>query len=318
MSNKWKIFWMVSFASVVLFQSCGTWEELFISLADEKKMGREFDSLVRINDPQVINAAKKEKLFEPSGPQTEFWNYYQTRAMEIVRYIDDKDFKNLLPNSEKLCRNSITNSITNAKDAVTCNKNNFFEFNIIESTQINAFAVPGGYVYFYTAILKKFESESELMSVLGHEVGHVVRHHSRERMLKSAAVNTLISVFLGDGIAGLIGLLGANFWLLDNSQDNESESDELGFYYTNKIGISSEGLSDFFGGGLESYDPATGKCNEKKEGSLFDVFSTHPPSCERVNNNTKRIKDSGQNPETHPKDRLIGGKKYNEVKSALP
>ena len=294
MSNKWKFFWVVSFVFVVFFQACGSWEEIFISLADEKKMGREFDSLIRIGDPQVIEAGKGDKLLEPStAAEIEFWNYYQERGKQIVGKIDDKNFKDLLPGSEKLCRNGVTNSITNAKDKVTCNKNNFFEFNIIKSKTVNAFAVPGGYVYFYTAILKDFKSESELMSVLGHEVGHVVQHHSRERMLKSSAASTLISIFLGDGIAGLIGLLGANFWLLSNSRENELEADEMGYYYTNAIGISSKGLSDFFGRGLKSYNSATGTCNEGKESSVLDVFSTHPPSCERVVRNNDRMK--GQN-----------------------
>ncbi|MDR1811859.1 MAG: M48 family metalloprotease [Candidatus Fibromonas sp.] len=274
MSNKWKFFWAVSLVSVVFFQACvNSWEELLISLEDEKKMGQEFDALVKTGDPQVMQSG--ESVFTPkTDEQIALYNYYQERAREIVNAIDPKDLDALLPSGYT--------------------KNNFFEFKIINSTQVNAFAVPGGYVYFYTAILKQFKSESELMGVLGHEVGHVVRHHSREGMVKQFGASAVISIFLGDGMAGLIGSLAGQFWLLSNSRENELEADESGYDYTNKIGISSKGLSNFFARGLDTN--AQGKCkNPEKESSILDVLSTHPPSCERVEKNLNRILKSGQN-----------------------
>jgi hypothetical protein len=317
MSNKWRFFWVASFSLVIFFQACGmnSWEELFISTADEKRMGREFDSLVRDKSPEVLNPKYGEVLFEPSTPaEQDLYDFYLARGKEMLGVVGEKDIKALLP-SEKLCRN---NNGADRKQKVTCTKDNFFEFKIIRSTQLNAFAVPGGYVYFYTEILKEnntkkngFKSESELMSVMGHEIGHVLLHHSRDRMIKAAGVSAVIQIFLGDGIAGLVGLLGANFWLLDNSQDNESEADVKGFEYTNKLGISSQGLSDFFARGLKSYDPVTRKCNEKKEGSILDAFSTHPPSCERVNNNIKRMEKIGQN---NPMNKnSLGGKSFTQL-----
>jgi len=313
MSNKWKIFWVASFVFVIFFQACGmhSWEELVVSTTDEKKMGREFDSLVRDKHKDVMSSG--EELFTPQNDaQQELYDYYRERGKEIVNAIDKKELEALLP-SEKLCRNT-----DERNEKVACTKDNFFEFKIIKSTQLNAFAVPGGYVYFYTEILKEdnknkngFQSESELMSVLGHEVGHVVLHHSRESIVKQAAAAGVISVLLGDGIGAILASLGANFWLLGNSRENEAEADVKGFEYTNKIGISSEGLSDFFSRGLKSYDPATGKCSEEKEGSALDAFSTHPPSCERVNNNRKRMEAVGQD---FPKDRP--GKKFTELVKA--
>jgi len=293
MSLKWKIFWIASLALVIFFQACGmhSWEELIVSTTDEKRMGREFDSLVRIGHKDVISAG--EKLFIPStDAETALYNFYLDKGKEIVNAIDKKDFDALLTR-ERLCRNNPNNQ----NERVACNKNNFFEFKIITSKTLNAFAVPGGYVYFYTAILKNFQSESELMGVLGHEVGHVVLHHSRESMVKSAGASALINIFLGDGIAGLIGLLGANFWLMGNSRENEAEADVMGFKYTDKIGISSRGLGAFFCRGLKSCDAnaAELECNSKEESSALDVFSTHPPSCDRVNSNTKRMKEVNQN-----------------------
>jgi predicted Zn-dependent protease len=307
MSFKWKVFWVASLALVIFFQACGmhSWEELLVSTADEKQMGHEFDSLVRVGDKSVMQTG--ETIFEPATANTaqkELWDFYQARAKEIVNSISKEDLDALLPSGNECNKKK-------------CTKDNFFEFNIINSKTKNAFAVPGGYVYFYTEILKDFKSESELMGVLGHEVGHVVLHHSRDRMVKAAGASAVISIFLGDGIAGLIGLLGANFWLTSNGQGDESQSDSMGFYYTNKIGISSEGLGDFFARGLKSYDPATGKCDLEKEGSVLDVFSTHPPSCKRVNDNRDRIKREGQTLTSHPKNKnKSSGKTFTELVAA--
>jgi len=144
---------------------------------------------------------------------------------------------------------------------------------------------------------------------MGHEIGHVVLHHSRDRMVKQAGASALIQIFLGDGVAGLIGLLGANFWLASNSQSDESQSDSMGFYYTNKMGISSEGLSDFFNRGL--IKKADGTCDKAANASSGDVFSTHPPSCERVIANDKRIKAVNQ---SYPKDKnLVNGKTFTDL-----
>jgi predicted Zn-dependent protease len=312
MSFKWKGFWVASLVLVIFFQACGmhSWEELLVSTADEKKMGREFDSLIRDKHKDVMSSG--EELFVPKNDaQQELYDFYLAKGKEIVNAIDKKELEALLP-SEKLCRNNPDNR----NEKVACTKNNFFEFKIIKSNQLNAFAVPGGYVYFYTEILKEnntkkngFRSESELMSVLGHEVGHVVLHHSRESIVKQAAAAGVINILLGDGMGAVLASLGANFWLLGNSRENESEADVKGFEYTNKIGISSEGLSDFFARGLKI--APDGKCNEEENSSVLDAFSTHPPSCERVNNNRKRMEAVGQN---FPKDR--SAKKFTDLVKA--
>jgi len=299
MSNKWKLFWVASFTLVIFFQACGihSWEELLISTSDEKRMGREFDSLVRRGGPNDVMAAG-ETVFTPStDAERALFDFYLARGKEVVGKIRTEDMNGLLP-SEDLCRDD--NGAT-ASQKKKCTKSNFFEFKIIKSNTVNAFAVPGGYVYFYTAIMKGskgFQTESELMSVMGHEIGHVVLHHSRDGMIKAAGASAILDIFLGDGVAGLVGLLGAQYWLAGNSQGNESQADSMGFYYTNELQISSAGLSDFFDRGL--IKKADGTCDKAANASAADVFSTHPPSCERVIANNKRIRDANQN---FPKDR---------------
>jgi len=285
MSNKWKIFWPASFVFVVLFQACGmhSWEEMIISKADEKRMGREYDSLIQIGHKDVMAAGEHIFIPDPNNrAQVDLYKFYQDRAKEVVNVIKRSDLDALLPSS-------------NECDKKKCTKDNFFKFQLIKSKSVNAFAVPGGYVYFYTPILKEFKSESELVTVLAHEVGHIVMHHSRERMVKQVGASMIIDALLGDGIGALLATLGTNIWLMQHSQENEFEADSLGFYYANEIKISPLGLGHFFARGLKSYNHETGACDEKKEGSVLDVFSTHPPSCERVNRNRELVRNSGNN-----------------------
>ncbi|MCL2283754.1 MAG: M48 family metalloprotease [Fibromonadales bacterium] len=306
MSNRWKVFWVAALMFVAFFQACGmhSWEEMIVSTADERQMGREFDSLIRIGHKDVMEPG--ESILVPqTAEQTALYNYLQARAKDIVNKIDSKDLDALLPSG----------SICGSDNKQKCTKDNFFEFKIINSKTVNAFAVPGGYIYFYTAILKNFKSESELSSVLGHEIGHVVLHHSRNGIVKQVGASVIIDALLGDGMGATLASLGTSFWLLGNSRENESQSDSMAFTYTNKMGISSEGLGDFFSRGLKSYDSITGFCEDpSKDESFLDVLSTHPPSCERVNNNKKRIKNSGQTLATHPKDlNLVNGKKFTQL-----
>jgi len=300
MSNRWKIFWVASLSLVIFFQACGmhSWEELLVSTADEKKMGREFDSLVKIRHPDVMKSS--ESVFSASSAaETDLWNYYQARGKDVVSKIKKADLDALIP-SDNLCGPS----------KAKCTKDNFFEFKIIKSTTVNAFAVPGGYVYFYTAIMKQFKSESELMSVMGHEIGHVVLHHSRDAIVKEVGANAIIDLLLGDGMGAKLASLGGSFWLSSNSRENEAQSDSMAFEFTNAIGISSAGLSDFFNRGLAK--DANGKCKDETI-SLESVFSTHPPSCDRVKANDKRIADAHQ---SFQKDKNTSPQKFTDIVSA--
>ncbi|MDR2999936.1 MAG: M48 family metallopeptidase [Fibromonadaceae bacterium] len=303
MSKKWKFFWVAALAFVVFFQACGLESvQVFLFDADaEKKLGREFDSLV------IVEGYGGDFLLEKGNmtpEQEEFYDYYRERAKEVLGQLSDSDWKSLLPKGN-LCGPFPSRE--------QCTRENFFEFKLIKSDIINAFALPGGYIYFYTAILKDFQSESELVAVLAHEVAHVVQHHTRERLVKAISGTLLIEIFLGDGIVGQLASLGYAAELMQNSQENEYESDEIAFIYTHNMGISSKGLGDFFDRGLEYKD---GKCIGKKS-ALEKMFSTHPPSCDRVNRNRVQMGLAGQTLETHRLDvNVLNGKNFKQLVDA--
>ena len=147
-----------------------------------------------------------------------------------------------------------------------------YQFFIVDSPVVNAFAVPGGYVYFTRGIMAHFNNEAEFAGVLGHEIGHVTARHSASQQTKQVfsqgvllAGSVLSPTFRGlaDQASQGLGLL-----LLKYSRDHESQSDELGVEYSSKIGYDAHEMADFFG--------TLKKISEKAGQSIPTFQSTHP------------------------------------------
>jgi len=126
-----------------------------------------------------------------------------------------------------------------------------YEFKVLDSPVINAFAVPGGYVYFTRGILAHFNNEAEFAGVLGHEIGHITARHSAKQQSNAQLAQVL---FIGGMIASEsfrnfaqpinqgMGLLFLKF-----GRDDESQSDKLGAEYSTKIGYDAHQMANFFG-----------------------------------------------------------------------
>ena len=119
---------------------------------------------------------------------------------------------------------------------------------LIDSKEVNAFALPGGPIYFYRGLVELTESDDELASVLGHEATHVVRRHS-VKQISDANTKGLILAVLTGGSSDLIQTL-ANIGLtldqLKYSRGDESEADERGFAYMTDAGYNPEAMASFF------------------------------------------------------------------------
>ncbi len=147
-----------------------------------------------------------------------------------------------------------------------------YHFTVIdEKDQVNAFALPGGWIYVYTGLLNEAEDEGELAAVLAHEIGHVAaRHHTRE-MTKLLGYSLVMQLVLGQDpnqyaalAAELFGTLGQ----LKFSRDNELESDELALKYLSRAGYGPDFLLSFLEKlqGMESTEPS----------KIAAFLSTHP------------------------------------------
>jgi beta-barrel assembly-enhancing protease len=154
-----------------------------------------------------------------------------------------------------------------------------FTIKVINSDEINAFALPGGFFYVNTGLILAADNESELAGVMAHEIAHVAARHAVENSGKSTLLGygMLAATIFTGGIAGEVlynangliqGLVGLKF-----SRTAEEEADRLGTQYMYAAGYDPTGMATMF-------EKITSK-SKKKAGTLTKLFSTHPQTPER-------------------------------------
>ena len=153
-----------------------------------------------------------------------------------------------------------------------------YRFKIVDASVVNAFAVPGGYVYFSRGILATLNSEAELAGVMGHEIGHIAARHSAKQYSRAQLAQVGLgigSVFIDSSVLSGLAQLGAGMLFMRFSRDNEREADDLGVEYATKAGYDSAQLAGFFET-LERMNPGSDRSG------LPGWFSTHPSPQDRV------------------------------------
>ncbi|MBI3680152.1 MAG: M48 family metalloprotease [Acidobacteria bacterium] len=163
-----------------------------------------------------------------------------------------------------------------------------FTIKVIDSEEVNAFALPGGFFFVHTGLLMRAESEAELAGVMAHEIAHVAARHGTRQASRGQIANlaTIPLIFMG-GWAGYGARQAASVLIpmgfLSFSRGFEEEADFLGLQYLYKTGYDPTAFVDFFEK-LQSLE-------KKKPGSLAKVFSTHPLTDDRIKNSQKNIQD---------------------------
>ncbi len=154
-----------------------------------------------------------------------------------------------------------------------------FEFKVLDTPVVNAFAVPGGYIYLTRGILAYLNDEAEVAGVIGHEIGHVAARHSAQQYTRAtfAQIGLGLGTILSEEIAALSGVaqMGVQMLFLKFSRDNERQADRLGVEYATRAGYDASKMADFFHT-LERLHPSS------DSGMLPDWFSTHPAPEQRV------------------------------------
>ena len=147
-----------------------------------------------------------------------------------------------------------------------------FQVSVVRSDVVNAFALPGGYVVVFTALMQKAESAEEVAGVLGHELSHVLERHGMERLIKQLGLAALVTIVLGDqrGLVGLAQQLGMELVTLKFSREQETEADLSGLRLLHNAKIPPEGMITFFN-----------RLSEQDKHQV-ELFSTHPMSASRA------------------------------------
>jgi predicted Zn-dependent protease len=159
-----------------------------------------------------------------------------------------------------------------------------YRFTVLDSPDVNAFALPGGYIYITRGIMAYLNSEAELAAVLGHEVGHVTARHSVRQYSAATAGQLLTSVFLGSQAAqNLVGVLGQAL-LSGYGRDQEIEADRLGALYLARSHYDPEAMIDVVGvlKNQEEFEKQRAQAEAREPRNYHGVFASHPSADQRL------------------------------------
>ena len=153
-----------------------------------------------------------------------------------------------------------------------------YNFRVIDSEVLNAFAVPGGYVYFTRGIMAHFNDEAQFAGVLGHETGHITARHSvaQQRNQLLGQIGVIAGVVLAPNLAQFAesASQGLGLLFLKFGRDDERQADQLGVEYSSKIGYDATHMASFFKT-LERQGAKSGA------GEIPEFLSTHPNPGDR-------------------------------------
>lgn len=184
-----------------------------------------------------------------------------------------------------------------------------YHFTVIESDQINAFAAPGGYVYFYTGLLGMMENEGELVAVLAHEISHVVARHGVKRLQAALGVQLAHELVFGEDPAPALDAainVGLGLTFAKYSRDNEREADQYGVEYMVRAGYDPSAAATMF--------EKLAAAGDQGSSNIFEALArSHPETQERINNVNAQIASMG----TLPANLTIGRDRYQQMKSRL-
>jgi len=205
----------------------------------------------------------------------------QQAAAEVAKQMP------LMPADDPLVR--YANKVGQRVAAVSDRPALFYRFHVVDDTTINAFALPGGYIYIYRGLLTHMNSESELATVLGHEIGHVTARHAVQRYTQAQSYQlgmAVASIFLPiSQTAGQMSNLPAGAIIQGYGRKDELQADELSIKYIPKAGYdvrattrilkTLQRLEDIR---IRETKDTTGKAPEIYHGA----FSSHPETKERI------------------------------------
>ena len=176
--------------------------------------------------------------------------------------------------------NRYINVLGDSIAGLTSRKDLNWHFFIVDSKEVNAFAVPGGYVYVNRGLIERSDKMDEVAGVLGHEIGHVVRRHTVKQMEKEQGANvgiTLACVLTGvcnSQVAGAAINIAGGAVFARFSRSDEAEADQEGFNNVVRAGISPEGMVSMFQKLLEE--------RKSRPAGVEAWFLTHPLEEDRI------------------------------------
>jgi predicted Zn-dependent protease len=258
---------LLALTTLVMLSSCSDDGINFFTLEQDIQFGAQLDSaiLANPNEYPVLDRTKYAEAYT-----------HIERVMNAILSSDDLRYSEIFPWQVKIIHN----------DDV-----------------INAFAAPGGYLYFYTGLIKFLDNEAQLAGVMAHEIAHADRRHSTQILTRQYGFSMLLSIIMGDNpsqLEQILTQLALGGTMLKYSRDNEYEADKFAVTYLCDTDYHPHELAAFF---------------EKMLGStqkIPEFLSTHPSDENRLKNIVDVWKSLGSKVGDTYADR------YQSFKNSLP
>jgi predicted Zn-dependent protease len=160
-----------------------------------------------------------------------------------------------------------------------------YTFTVLNSPIVNAFAVPGGYIYITRGLLALANNEAEVAGVLSHEIGHITARHSAQRysegMLAQIGLAGLGILTGSQGLTSLAGY-GAQAWLQSYSRDQEFQADQLGVRYLSRASYDPQAMAAFLSSLEDDARLEATIEGHPETADQFNIMQTHPRTTDRV------------------------------------
>ncbi|HZF26350.1 MAG TPA: M48 family metalloprotease [Steroidobacteraceae bacterium] len=195
-----------------------------------------------------------------------------------------------------------------------------WHFTIVDSQEINAFALPGGYIYITRGILAYLNNEAQLAAVLGHEIGHVcARHQVRQQTQQTLAgiLGTGAAIFTGNAAVADLANIGGQALLKGYGRDMELEADHLGAQYIAKTGYDPQAMIGVIGvlKNQEVYEIDRARQEGREPRIYHGVFASHPSADERLQQAVSSVKETSSTVVANPR---VGVEDYLRHIDGLP
>jgi predicted Zn-dependent protease len=252
--------------------------------------------------PRIMAVAIVSALFINVIAQSNPYDKYRNRAHSNRGYISEEEEMQLAEQvHQELIKqahlvqdralNEYVNSVGQRLARNSGRPNIPWRFYVVDDKSINAFATLGGRVYVHTGLLAATNSEAQLASVLGHEIGHIVGRHGLENIKKQQKYGTLAGLAAiggailggqaGANLGGAMGNLLAGGYLMKHSRDAEREADYLGLYNLKDAGYNTGGMVEMF--------ETLQEVSNSSPNAFGSILASHPAPSERAANTRREI-----------------------------
>ena len=253
--------------SLVMLSSCSDDDINFFTLEQDIQFGAQLDSAILANPKEypILDRAKYAEAYT-----------HIERVMNSILKSDDLRYSKVFPWQVKIIHN----------DDV-----------------INAFAAPGGYLYFYTGLIKFLDNEAQLAGVMAHEIAHADRRHSTQILTRQYGFSILLSIVMGDNptvLEQILSQLALGGTMLKYSRDNEYEADKYAITYLYDTDYHPLEMANFFNKMMGSTQ------------KIPEFLSTHPSDENRIKNIEQVWKSLGGRAGYTYENR------YNDFRNSLP